>query len=174
MATNYGRATVPNGTVLVRDINSGAGDGAPRYLTNVNGTLFLSRHDGTNGRELWRSNGTSTGTTRCEHQLGANDASPQSLINVNGTLYFSAPPMHQWRRAVEERRHQYGDDPGAEYQSRRRERLPGDLTNIGGTLYFSAIDGTNGAELWKSNGTSTGTVMVRNIGPGATSATRGF
>ncbi len=45
------------------------------------------------------------------------------------------------------------------------ERYPGDLTNIGGTLYFSAIDGTNGAELWKSNGTSTGTVRVRNIGP---------
>ena len=35
------------------------------------------------------------------------------------------------------------------------------------TLYFSATDRTNGVELWKSDGTASGTVMVKDINPGA-------
>lgn len=34
-------------------------------------------------------------------------------------------------------------------------------------IYFRANDGTNGSELWKSNGTEAGTVMVRDIRTGA-------
>ena len=38
----------------------------------------------------------------------------------------------------------------------------------GNTLYFEADDGTNGHELWKSDGTASGTEMVVNIRPGNT------
>ena len=41
---------------------------------------------------------------------------------------------------------------------------------VGSTLYFSANDGSNGAELWKSNGTSSGTVMVMDINPNTLSS----
>ena len=34
----------------------------PRYLTNLNGTLFFAATDGTNGTQLWSSDGTSAGT----------------------------------------------------------------------------------------------------------------
>jgi ELWxxDGT repeat protein len=37
-------------------------------------------------------------------------------------------------------------------------------------LYFRANDGTNGTELWKSDGTATGTVMVKDIQPGSPSS----
>jgi ELWxxDGT repeat protein len=40
---------------------------------------------------------------------------------------------------------------------------PQQLTNINGTLFFSAADGSHGFELWKSNGTAAGTVMVKDI-----------
>ena len=43
---------------------------------------------------------------------------------------------------------------------------PGNLTNVNGTFFFRADDGINGAELWKSDGTSGGTVLVKDIDPG--------
>jgi len=47
----------------------------------------------------------------------------------------------------------------------------GNLLNLNGTLYFTASNGTSGTELWKSNGTSAGTVMVLDINPGNPAAT---
>ena len=43
------------------------------------------------------------------------------------------------------------------------------LTFFGNNVYFPADDGTNGFEVWKSDGTASGTEMVENIGPGSTS-----
>ena len=43
------------------------------------------------------------------------------------------------------------------------------LTNVNGTLYFSAFDPAHGTELWKSDGTDAGTVLVADITPGTAS-----
>ena len=43
----------------------------------------------------------------------------------------------------------------------------GDLTDVRGTLYLSANDGKHGYELWRSDGTTRGTRMVKDINPGA-------
>src|SRR5262249_6737244 len=43
------------------------------------------------------------------------------------------------------------------------------LTNVNGTLFFRASDGLNNTELWKSDGTAAGTVMVKDIYPGGES-----
>src|SRR5262245_16221248 len=50
------------GTVLVKNIRSGATGSNPASLTNVNGTLFFKANDGVNGIELWKSDGTAAGT----------------------------------------------------------------------------------------------------------------
>ena len=42
-----------------------------------------------------------------------------------------------------------------------------ELTNVNGTLFFAADDGVHGWELWKSDGTAAGTVMVKDIYPGS-------
>ena len=64
-----------------------------------------------------------------------------------------------------------GPPPGRRW-SRTSTRACGsvavdNLTNVNGTLYFDANDGTHGDELWKTDGTAAGTVMVKDIDPGS-------
>ena len=44
------------------------------------------------------------------------------------------------------------------------------LLNINGTLFFSAFHPDTGSELWKSDGTAAGTVLVKDIRPGPASS----
>jgi len=45
---------------------------------------------------------------------------------------------------------------------------PAELTDVAGTLFFTARDATHGRELWKSDGSSGGTRMVKDIRAGLT------
>lgn len=158
------------GTVMVKDIYTGANGSSPMNFTNVNGTLYFSADDGTNGYELWKSDGTADGTVMVKDidpRVGDGPYSsyPSSLINFNGTLYFNAGNGtyggELWKSD--------GTDAGTilvkDINSGSTGSEPWYLTNFNGTLYFRADDGTNGSELWKSDGTDAGTVMVKDIDP---------
>src|SRR5262245_29124839 len=47
---------------------------------------------------------------------------------------------------------------------------PKEFANVNGTVFFSADNGVNGRELWKSDGTAAGTVMVKDINLGSASS----
>ena len=173
------------GTVLVKDINpGGAGSPStagsnPESLTDVNGTLFFTATDGT-GRDLWKSDGTVGGTTLVVNGQGGTDA--VHLTNVNGTLLFFRTPvldsstLSLWKSdgteagtvLVKTINPGSAGSPGGTAGS-----TPRALTDVNGTLFFAANDGTNGQELWKSDGTEAGTMMVKDINPGAASSNPG-
>jgi ELWxxDGT repeat protein len=46
---------------------------------------------------------------------------------------------------------------------------PSEFTGVGSTVFFQADDGIDGTELWKTDGTTGGTVLVQDICPGACS-----
>jgi ELWxxDGT repeat protein len=157
------------GTVLVKDIN-GSGGSNPTQFTNVNGTAFFQANDGIHGQELWASNGTTGGTFLVDDIYpGNNGSNPNYLTNVNGTLFFAANDgshgTELWKSD--------GTPAGTVLVKDIFSGAvgfgsnPTDLTNVNGTLFFQANDGiTDGAELWKSNGTASGTVLVKDIFPG--------
>ncbi|WP_232023636.1 ELWxxDGT repeat protein [Microcystis viridis] len=70
---------------------------------------------------------------------------------------------------MEKRRHggRYGSGQG--YRPRFLLVCPPQSNGSGqySTLYFTANDNVNGQELWKSDGTEAGTVLVKNINPGS-------
>lgn len=47
---------------------------------------------------------------------------------------------------------------------------PGSFTAVGNTLFFTAWDSQNGMELWKTDGTEQGTVLVKDVRPGRLSS----
>jgi len=169
------------GTGLVSDINPGAASSSPANLTNVNGTLYFSADDGTNGRELWRSNGTSTGTQMVlDINPLAGSSSPGQLTSINGSCYFSADDgsngRELWRSTVIQVNGQLRDltqivkdiFPGSSLNLQRtpNSSAPSNFTLVGNQIFFAATD-DNGRELWKTDGTSAGTVMVKDIFSGS-------
>src|SRR5688572_7957493 len=76
---------------LIKDINPGSATSSISYLTNVNNTLFFAANNGTNGMELWKSNGTDAGTVIVKDIMsGIGSSSIGYLTNVNGILFFVA------------------------------------------------------------------------------------
>jgi ELWxxDGT repeat protein len=168
----------PAGTHMVKDIRAGSYGSYPSYLTNVNGTLFFSAHDGiSHGNELWESNGTAAGTFLVKDiSPGESSSYPQYLTNVNRTLFFRAGEgthgVELWRSNGTAAGTSLVKDvnTGTDAFGNPLSSYPRYLTNVNGTLFFQANDGTHGTELWKSNGTAAGTVLVADIKPGTGSS----
>jgi ELWxxDGT repeat protein len=86
-----------DGTYMVKDIHpSGSPFGFPFVLpgVDVGGALYFAANDGTNGTQVWRSNGTGAGTypvTSLPPISGPNGQSNvRNLTSVDGKLYFVA------------------------------------------------------------------------------------
>jgi ELWxxDGT repeat protein len=173
------------GTVVVKDIFPGTvptypgsiylygQSSTPSNLTNVNGTLYFSASDGTTGNELWKSDGSLTGTVLVKDiTAGSGGSSLSNFANINGTLYFAASDgingNELWKSdgttlGTVLVKDIFAGSTTANGYTQINNSNPSNLTNINGTLYFTAVDSLNGNELWKSDGTPGGTVLVKDL-----------
>lgn len=156
------------GTVMVKDIEPGAGNSHPENLTNVNGVLYFKAFTHS---QLWKSDGTAEGTVLVKKMAEPWSGLIDELKESNGKLFFTYRDNNNVQSL-------YISD-GTEAGTKLLKTLWStaaiiNLTDVNGTLFFTAIengdgDGSEnrGAELWKSDGTPAGTVLVKVISDGS-------
>ncbi len=164
---------------IVLDINTN-GNSSPMYLFVDSLSLFFIANDGINGYELWKTDGSDSGTVMIKDINIAGDGflyDPDyiyatvdpTFTKVGNEIFFIAytvdEGMELWKTD--------GTTTGTQMVI---DLYPGSGSSMGfwsfmcelnSTLYFFAKTPTSGVELWKSDGTAAGTTIVKDIYPGS-------
>jgi uncharacterized repeat protein (TIGR01451 family) len=142
------------------------------------GALLFDGAD-SSGNELWRTDGTLAGTTRLlDIAAGPDSSSPSPLISAGGFAYFSAATPATGREL-------WKTDGTPAGTSLVKDILPGPgdgaslgesteevffgttWAALGNRVLFPGDDGISGEEPWISDGTSSGTLPLTDLHPGA-------
>jgi ELWxxDGT repeat protein len=165
----------PAGTHLVQDPAAAPRAESPRAFTEVNGTLFFYAAASDHGFELWKTDGTSAGTTQVKEIFAgapsSNSSDPDKPVmqNLNGLLIFGANADYNdrelWRSD--------GTDAGTykvkdlNGDPRSGSGMIGDPLVVNGVGYFIGIDdATFLTSLYRTDGTAAGTAAVKRIDTG--------
>lgn len=165
------------GTAMLKDINSGVAASDPNLFTALGTKVLFRANDGVNGSELWSTDMTAANTVLLKDvNTGSVSSVPLNLTVVNTTLFFSALTAANGAELWKTDGTTGGTSLVKDINSGAGSSItmtPGAkayFTAMGPNLYFQATDGSTGYELWKSDGTSGGTVLVKDIQSGSSSS----
>ena len=162
------------GTAIVKDIylGAGSGHGTPVYAI-LNNELYFYANDASQ-YGLWKTNGTDAGTFFVKECVFIDE-----MATINNAIYFSAYDI-----GANQGQTLYGEEvwisdgtssgthllkdiyPGPDGSGVNAYQFKAVNNNV---VVFSAQEGTNGVELWSTNGTEGGTALLKDINPGVNS-----
>ena len=157
------------GTTFLKDINPGLNSSYIKFGPKINGrVLFIARTSG-DLWSLWSTNGTINGTAELASSINTGEFFPDYdfIYTVyNGSLFFYAyrPALNVielWRSD--------GTLNGTFPVKTLDLFFPaqGDFAVYHNLLFFHGYDLQHGEEVWKSNGSFSGTHLLRDINSGA-------
>ncbi len=167
----YAAAPGTSRWTLLYDTGPIADSFAPQHLVLWNGECWFLADDGSDGSELWRTDGTVAGTRVVEDLPGlSNDgwtAVSEMLVTPSGLWIAEGRGTYRlFRKASPHIATVAVSDPTGSVQARA---LWGTTGN--GSLLFVGRTVAQGDEVWITDGTTAGTVLLADIQPGASSAT---
>src|SRR5215217_444548 len=175
---------------LVEDIYPGKTGSEPNWLVDFKGKLLFGANHPRFGEELWRSNGTRSGTRLVRdidpgplvikkmENTETGSSAPDSVLRTKKWIYFQATTVKYgeelWKSDGTKSGTKVIKDivpdlpPGARCQQGdcgipKGWSHPDTVTVMGKQVFFAADDGKHGVELWKSDGTEKGTTLVKDI-----------
>jgi ELWxxDGT repeat protein len=152
------------GTSLLKNINSGSASSHPKNFINIAGIIFFTANDGVNGIELWKTDGTTTGTVLVKDiNLGSEGSYPNELVALNNTLIFVATTNTNGTEIFKSDGTTLGTALITDIYTGVNSAEPNNLFSWNNEVYFAANNGTNGNELYKTNGTAAGTLLIKDI-----------
>lgn len=166
------------GTSRIMDIHPNAGSSNPANFLVVGSKAYFSADDGTNGIELWVTDGTPGGTMMIKdiNPTALSGSSPSNLVRVGNEIFFYADDGTHGKELWKTDGTPAGTvmvkdiHPGS---SGSEVAPPGKAKNavaFNGKLIFVANEPSYGQELWQSDGTPAGTVLLKDVYPGAVSS----
>lgn len=151
----------------IKDINPGVSSSNPEGLTVLNGNVYFSAEDGSNGRELWMTDGTEAGTQLLKDiNPGSDDSSPSRFFEYNGNLLFTADDGSHGRELWITDGTIQGTEMVKDIRTGSTTSALFGFTEFNGKVYFRAKGDNNGSELWVTDGTESGTYVFKDINPG--------
>jgi ELWxxDGT repeat protein len=159
---------------------------AAGQLATLGGTLYFANDDPAHGMELWRSNGTTAGTTLASDlNPGAGGSYPADMTVIGNSLYFSGStaagssalwqsdgtaagtqPIATVGAAVTASGVGVGTDTNFS-ASNNQISPPDTVATLGNAMIFVADDGVHGDALWRSDGTTAATTLIKLFNTGA-------
>lgn len=149
-----------SGTQMVKDINPGNADGVIGFywygnMSHIGNTVFFSANDGVNGLQMWKSDGTETGTVRISG-LVSGVSQYYNFPIVNGKVFY------------------YSNEDGSDYLQYDPVLNTTTITGypfysyypqifLGSYLFYAGQDSVYGAEMWQSAGTPSSTRRIQEI-----------
>jgi ELWxxDGT repeat protein len=158
------------GTLLLENVaqETQTQPSSPADFVAFNSRLYFTADDGVSGREVWYSDGTDAGTSELKDiNPGLPSSTPSDLFVANGTLYFFAVDAtgvsHLWRSdGTTGGTQPLGAVAARPANERNRTGCDSKGVAMGGNVYFAGYDSVNGTQLWKTDGTAAGTIIVSN------------
>ena len=176
------------GTVELKDIWPGGGesDFMKGSVIEFKGNLYSEADDGsTSGSEVWMTDGTTNGTKQlADLEVGSNGSLPTNFTAADDVFYFTAVTSDKgdqlWKSDGTEENTVPVKDMDPNSSARDQDLFSTDFfyghkkqgDDINGLLFFAAKNGDYGIELWKSDGTDAGTVMVKDLMAGINFSSR--
>lgn len=156
------------GAVKVGPLKSVRGvDQRSNDLVAIGSTLYFARKDADHGLELWSAT-HGKASLAVDIRKGKKSGDPWGLRNVDGTLLFFATGdngvVQLW--SYEPGDHDATALAEVSIGSTNQAYLEQAAAVVGGRYFFPGADDEHGGELWVSDGTPSGTRLIKDIRPG--------